>query len=706
MKRSTRILGSLFTLVLLVVSLLGTAPVEALKTGAVTYMVSSLADSGPGTLRQAITDANANVNTGTETDTIKFSLSGTITPVTALPFITGNLVIDGTGFKVVLNGNNSHRLLHIVSGIVVVNNLTIQNGLNPTLGGGIRNAGTLTVTNSTFINNKTGASGIGGAIVNLGSLTIANSTFTGNTANLGGGVYNGGTPLSVYNSTFSGNGAPGGGGAVYNETGATMNLANTILANSTGGGDCANPPGGIISSNFNNIIEDGSCPTTRAVDPQLDVLAENGGFTKTMALTIDSPAREAGDPTVCANPPVNALDQRGVARPRGPLCDIGAFEAIYASNITIDPNPLNFGEVVINTTSPAVEVFVRYVGTTGSITFVGPFVVAGEFSLDDGPNTCVNLITPVTLSTGDSCSFFVSFSPLSVGPKTGSVTINHTGLSSPEILVLTGIGVDPQLGLSTTFLPFSTYVDTTSLSRGVVVTNTGTGTLIIGELLISGDFILHSDKCTNAKLAAGKTCVFKVAFAPQSPGTHTGEIRIPSNASNFTPAAPAIVILRGTTKAGTQLLKMGNFDHFVSPLPWIVSTPSEKLVSIHDCVFFRSPFCSARFQGSNTFPNPTISAVQVVRYSGSAGDNFYISLSSRSVKVPIYGQYKLIVSFYSPTGLIETKTYNFQSGTHAFQTIGVNYVVPAAYNRILFNFTFQNSSGYAWFDDAMLILLP
>ncbi len=187
-------------------------------------------------------------------------------------------------------------------------------------------------------------------------------------------------------------------------------------------------------------------------------------------------------------------------------------------------------------------------------------------------------------------------------------------------------------------------------------------------------------------------------------GPILGEIRIPSNASNFTAIAPAKVVLRGTTKAGTQLLRMGNFDHFISPLPWVVSTPQESFVRIRDCVLFRSPFCSTRFQGYKT--NPILSAVQLVRHSGSAGDKFFISLSSRAVKVPIYGQYKLIVSFYGTSGLIETKTYNFSSGTHAFQTIGVNYVVPAAYNRILFNFTFQKTSGYAWFDDAMLILLP
>lgn len=64
-----------------------------------------------------------------------------------------------------------------------------------------------------------------------------------------------------------------------------------------------------------------------STDPALDSLKDNGGPTETMALTLASPAVNAGDDTTCAAPPVNNLDQRGLTRSsNGPHCDIGAYE--------------------------------------------------------------------------------------------------------------------------------------------------------------------------------------------------------------------------------------------------------------------------------------------------------------------------------------------------------------------------------------------
>jgi hypothetical protein len=67
-----------------------------------------------------------------------------------------------------------------------------------------------------------------------------------------------------------------------------------------------------------------------SLDPRLDPagLQDNGGPTQTIALLPDSPAIDAGDPGVCANPPVNGLDQRGYVRPGtgSTTCSIGAFE--------------------------------------------------------------------------------------------------------------------------------------------------------------------------------------------------------------------------------------------------------------------------------------------------------------------------------------------------------------------------------------------
>jgi CSLREA domain-containing protein len=697
MKRTTRILGVMITASLLVLSLLGTMPIKTVKAAPLTYTVTSIADPGDGTcditctLRDAITAANANLNTGSETDTINFTVSGTISPSTPLPNINGNLVIDGTGQNIKISGNNARRVLYILAGTVTLNNLTIQNGSGSPYGGGVFNTGgILTVIDSTFTDNN---AGYGGGIANLGSLTIANSTFYNNGATTyGGGVYNEGGTLTILNSTFSANGATTSGGGVYNQASSSMNLGNTILANSTSGGDCANT--GTIGSNTNNLIRDGSCSPLIAEDPKLDVLADNGGSTQTMALLLGSPAREAGDSTICAAAPVNNLDQRGVTRPRGPQCDIGAYEAVYASAINIDPNPLNFGEQAISTTSAVKNVVLTYMGT-GTIQ-IGTLSITGDFAFF-GPNIC----SGATLIANSQCTFGVVFSPTVTGTRTGVVSIPSTAYSSPDSLALVGIGINPVVGLSATSLVFAPqYADTTSLSKVVTITNIGTGTLVIGTLYTSGDFLVHSNTCNGARLPAAGTCKFRVAFTPFSSGISTGVISIPSNATT----SPNKVTLRGTTKEGIQLLKMGNFDTVVRPIPWVVSSPQENLARIRDCYSFRSPFCSAKFIGSSK--NYILSAVQMVTHTGNAGDRYYLGLSSRASKVPLGGQYKLIVSFLGTSGVVGSKTFLFTNGTHAYQAIGQIYTVPAAYTRIHFNFTYQKTGGTAWFDDALLILLP
>jgi CSLREA domain-containing protein len=157
----------------------------------------------------------------------------------------------------------------------------------------------------------------------------------------GGGVdHRGGADLTFINSTITRNHAVKGGGglnsgqgyaAVSDQTAiARVRLLNTIIAGNTstrGPGDC-NVQDMIIQSAGHNLDSDGTCFLTAPGDlpkhnPLLGPLADNGGPTETQALLRGSPAIDAGAIGGCPQ-----YDQRGVARPQGPGCDIGAYERV------------------------------------------------------------------------------------------------------------------------------------------------------------------------------------------------------------------------------------------------------------------------------------------------------------------------------------------------------------------------------------------
>jgi hypothetical protein len=347
--------------------------VLASQAQAATYTVANTNDSGPGSLRQAILDANASSGVA---DTIDFdlSLSGpqTITLASQLPTITdgAGLTIDGGSADITLSGNNVVRVFEVASGAeLTLNNLTVANGRADNAGGGILNLGTLEVNNSTISGNRAGT--FSGGIHNVGTLTVNNSTISGNRAGtFSGGIHNVGTltvnsstisgnsagtdnggignasagTLTVNNSTISGNSANNNGGGIGNGSTATLN--NTIVANNEGG-NCAGLP---VTDDGGNLEWPGNdCGFALSADPLLGPLADNGGPTQTHALQPDSPAIDAA---VECPPP--ATDQRGVSRPQGDACDIGSFELEKLDTEApkvISTFPRNGGEV-----GPAVNV--------------------------------------------------------------------------------------------------------------------------------------------------------------------------------------------------------------------------------------------------------------------------------------------------------------------------------------------------------------
>lgn len=221
-------------------------------------------------------------------------------------------------------------------------------GNQATSGGGVIEfwGPSVSIIESTFATNAATAFGAGGGVIDVNpatkaTLSIVNSTFQGNTAsNAGSGaaISTHDTTGTINNSTFADHQAQGTIEAGGN---TKLTLTNTIVSNTIANQNCF-VVGGTIVDGGNNLqfagtISNSCGASIPTADPKLGSLANNGGPTSTIALLAGSPAIDAGNNATCA-----ATDQRGVARPQGAKCDIGAYEAATAGvapTITNGPAP-------------------------------------------------------------------------------------------------------------------------------------------------------------------------------------------------------------------------------------------------------------------------------------------------------------------------------------------------------------------------------
>src|SRR6266542_3470016 len=225
------------TRILFLFTLLYTAVASVQSIHATTITVINTNDSGSGSLRQALSDANNG-------DTIDFdsSLEGQIITLTSGQLLVNRSVgISGLGAdNLTVDGNANDRVFYInPNNTVTISGLTITNGVVVGDGAGIYNdRATLTVSNCTVSDNS------GSGIFNLNAeLTVSNCTISGNS---GGGIFNygfsgsGTATLTITNCTVSGN--SGGGIDNYGSYGAGATLT---ITNSTVSGNSAGYGGGI-----------------------------------------------------------------------------------------------------------------------------------------------------------------------------------------------------------------------------------------------------------------------------------------------------------------------------------------------------------------------------------------------------------------------------------------------------------------------------
>ncbi len=323
--------------------------------------------------------------------------------------LTDNTATDGNGGAVhIPNGDTL-----TVSGSVISGNAADGNGA----GGGI-NSGVETSISQTTISGNSARLG-GGVQVADATLTADAITVSGNSArDTGGGLQVFRSEMHVSNSTISGNQASGStkGAGVHVSQGLSTLRYVTIVGNTNGFGlsgpfedvllesvIVANNATGDCDSRVRiqtvgrNLDSDGSCGFDITANPDLAGLADNGGPTLTHALLPGSAAIDASVGCI-------ATDQRGVARPLGNGCDLGAFEAEPAeAPPTLPTRRLNLpaGFVLLGWTGPDMPIADAIADIALAVTRVFTWDLATESFLTFGPADPAFVNTLSALGYGD-----------------------------------------------------------------------------------------------------------------------------------------------------------------------------------------------------------------------------------------------------------------------------------------------------------------
>jgi hypothetical protein len=236
------------------------------------------------TITYALTQAAANDTIQIAAGTYDNTVNGELFPLV----IAVNLTLTGAGAPTtIIDADGTARVI------------TVNGGVTVAISG-------VTITDGAVSCGSVGCSAQGGGLFNNGTLTLTNVTVSGNTASCGGG------------------GCSAQGGGLLNF--GTLTLTATIVAKQLADADCVNV--GTITSNGFNLDSDNTCGLTGTGDkpgvsnPLLGPLQNNGGPTHTHALLPGSPALDM----VLSGCPPPDTDQRGVSRPQGTFCDIGAYE--------------------------------------------------------------------------------------------------------------------------------------------------------------------------------------------------------------------------------------------------------------------------------------------------------------------------------------------------------------------------------------------
>ena len=219
----------------------------------------------------------------------------------------------------------------------------------------------------------------------------------------------------------------------------------------------------------------------------------------------------------------------------------GTGSTAAAGQLQANPTSLSFGTVGTGGNSTKTVVF----SNTGTAAIqISTLAVSGAGFSASG------IATPLILNPAATATLIVVFTPTAGGSASGTVTVTTDQLHSPMTISLTGTGAVPGLSITPTSVAFGSVLDGQTKSQTFTLTNTGSASLTISQLSVSGTGYSLNGLTTPNTIAAGATATFSALFAPTTVGSLPGTITVASNAPN----SPLTVALTGTGAAGTVTL--------------------------------------------------------------------------------------------------------------------------------------------------------